>query len=78
MICLIVRTVRHDPDHPETVRLAYVYKDKEHIRDYHPAGTDHAQLLDDLISRMSKPISAVRAYRWNELLEERELLMRGN
>jgi hypothetical protein len=67
-----------DPNHPDTIRATYVYKDKEHESGCYPAGTDHMPLLDDLVRRIRVPISAVRAYRGNELLEERKLLMRGN
>jgi hypothetical protein len=59
-----------DPNHRDTIRAAYVYKDKEHISGCYPAGTDHKPLLDDLVRRMRVPISAVRAYRGNELLQE--------
>jgi hypothetical protein len=67
-----------DPNHPDTVRIVYVYKDQERLDGNYPPGTDHKPLLDDLIRRMRVPISNVRAYRGNDLLEERELLMRGN
>jgi hypothetical protein len=67
-----------DPNHRDTIRAAYVYKDKEHISGCYPVGTDHKPLIDDLVRSIRVPISAVRAYRGNELLEERKLLMRGN
>jgi hypothetical protein len=67
-----------DPNLPDTIKIAYVYKDREYISEHHPAGTDHRPLLDDLITRLQAPVSAVRAYCGSKLIEERELLMRGN
>lgn len=74
------QVIKHgaDPARADTVRTAYIYKDREYTSDYFPAGTAHQALLDDLVKRMQVPVSAVRAYRGAELLEERELLMRGN
>ncbi|MCC7482953.1 MAG: hypothetical protein IT541_15655 [Hyphomicrobiales bacterium] len=67
-----------DPNDPDTIRIALVYKDEERITQHCEAGTDYKPLLDELIRKTRVPISAVRAYRGNDLLEERELLMRGN
>lgn len=61
---------------PEVIRIAYVYRGKEHVCDVMPPGTDHRPVLDALIPRFNVPVSAVRAYRGNELLEERKLLAR--
>ena len=72
------QNIKQGADHPDTIRVTFVYKDEEHICEYHPAGTDCDPLLDDLIRRTQLPISAVRVYRGSELLKERDLLMRGN
>jgi hypothetical protein len=63
---------------PNTVRNSFVYKDRKYICNYYLSGTEHGPLLTDLVRRMRLPISIVRAYWGNELLEEREVSMRGN
>lgn len=75
---LTVDRGRFDPQHPDTVRIVYVYKDQERIYGNFPPGTDPKPLFDELIRQIRAPISSLRAYRGNDLLEERELLMRGN
>jgi hypothetical protein len=69
---------RADPQYPDTVRIAYVYKDQERIYGNFPPGTDHKPLLDNLPQSVRVPISSVRAYRGNDLIEERELSIREN
>ena len=68
---------RVDPQGPDTVRIAYEYKDREYISAYEPPGTDYLPLIDDLLVRIRLPISAVRAYHGSRKVYERLLTMRG-
>ena len=65
-------------DDPGTIRITYVYKGAEYESDLLPPGTDPSSLLHDLIRRILVPISAVRAYSGNTLIEEIPVRMRGS
>ena len=65
-------------DDPDVVKIAYVYQGQEHMSEIEPPGTDHKPLLEDLIKKLQVPASAVRAYRGETLLEEREFTARGS
>jgi hypothetical protein len=65
-------------DDPGTIRITYVYKGEEYESDLLPPGTDPSSLLHDLIRRILVPISAVRAYRRDTLIEEIPVRMRGS
>jgi hypothetical protein len=67
-----------DPAAADTIRIVIVYKDEERTIQNCSAGKDYGPLLDEVIRGTRVPISAVRAYRGTELLENRDLLMRGN
>ncbi len=64
-------------DDPNAIKIAYVYKDKEYITEICSPDTDPTPLLEDLIRRLRRPVSAVRAYRGTQLLIDRPLSMRG-
>lgn len=66
-----------DPDDPNAIRVAYVYKGGEYIDEVLSPGTDPIPYMENLIRRIRVPISAVRAYRGTQLIEERQLPMRG-
>jgi len=61
----------------EAIRIAYVYKEKEYVSNVCVQGTDYEDLMNELLKRINIPISAVRAYRGNELIKELPLIMRG-
>lgn len=63
-------------DDPEAVRITYLLHGKEHISEIAPPGTPHGPLLDRLVSSLNIPVETVRAYRGNDLLEERKTNMR--
>jgi hypothetical protein len=65
-------------DDPTAVRIAYVVKGKEHICEIAAPGTDYRPLLDDLVTRLQQPASAIRAYVGTQLVEERQLAARGS
>jgi hypothetical protein len=62
---------------PDAIRLGYVHKDREHITDIYPPGTDPEPRIQQLIQSIRIPISAIRIYRGSSLVEERPLNMRG-
>jgi hypothetical protein len=64
-------------DDPLSIKIVYVHKDREYLSILMPPGTDPAPLLDELIQNIRLPISAVRAYRGKELIEDRQVKMRG-
>jgi hypothetical protein len=64
-------------DDPLSIKIIYVHKDREYLSSLMPPGTDVGPLLDGLIQNIRLPISAVRAYRGKELIEDRQVKMRG-
>ncbi|WP_049768525.1 hypothetical protein [Anaeromyxobacter sp. Fw109-5] len=62
-----------DPEHPETVRITYVWEGKEYVDLYAPPGTAWEPLLDRLQGALNVPATAIRAYRGQTLLSERLL-----
>lgn len=67
-----------DENDPRTLKLAYDYKGREHIHEILPPETDPKMMVEDLLSRIIIPISAVRVYRGKEVVLEKKLQMRGN
>lgn len=66
-----------DPLAPDTIRIAYVYKDKQYVNEILPPNADYNERLNDLIRRLKVPVTAVRAYRGEDLILEKRLQMRG-
>lgn len=64
-------------ENPNNVSVKYVHDGKEHVSDILPPGSDPSPVINELLGNVRVPISAVRVYRGVELLEERELRMRG-
>lgn len=62
---------------PEAIKIAYDYKGREYISDVLPPGTDASPHIEELIRNANVPISAVRAYRGQTVIVERQLPMRG-
>jgi hypothetical protein len=54
----------------DTIKIIYIYKDKENIREVLPAGTDPNPRVDKLIATIGLPISGIRVYRGKDLLQE--------
>ncbi len=65
-------------DDPNAVRITFVSQEVENLSEVAPSGTPHGALLDALIPRLKVPVSAVRAYHGNVLVEEREFFARGS
>jgi hypothetical protein len=59
-----------DEDAPDTIKVTYIYKDKEHIREVLPAGTDPIPYVDGLIATIGLPISGLKVYRGKEVIHE--------
>lgn len=74
---LTVRRQNADESDPNVVKIAHVYKGNEYVGEILPPGTDPEPYIDDLLSNTNVPISAVRIYRGNTLLEDRAIPMRG-
>ena len=64
-------------DDPSAVRITFDHGGQEHVSEIAPPGTPHGPLLDKLILGLNVPVAIVRAYRGNELLEERHPNIRG-
>lgn len=62
-----------DPEHPETVRITYVWEGQEYVDAYAPPGTAWEPLLDRLQRALNVPATTIRAYRGQVLLSERLL-----
>jgi len=65
-------------DDPNTIRITYAFQGTEYNSDFLPPGTDPSPFMLDLIRKILVPISAVRAYRGETLLEEIRIKMRGS
>jgi len=66
-----------DPEAPDSVKIAYVHKDREYVTEVLPGGSDPAPVVERLIACIRIPISAIRVYVGRELVDEVRLLMRG-
>jgi hypothetical protein len=59
-----------DEHAPDTIKITYIYKDSENIREVLPAGTDPNQYVDRLIATIGLPISGIKVYRGKEIIQE--------
>lgn len=59
-----------DEHAPDTIKVTYIYKDKENIREVLPAGTDPNPHVDRLIATIGLPISGIKVYRGKEVIQE--------
>jgi len=59
-----------DENAPDTIKVTYIYKDKESIRDVLPPETDPNPYVDRLIETIGLPISGAKVYRGKELIQE--------
>jgi hypothetical protein len=75
MHCCLIHTGAKEDD-PENVRITYILRGEEHVNEIAPPGTPHEPLLEMLVKSLNIPVEAVRAYRGNNLLEERKLPLR--
>jgi hypothetical protein len=64
-------------DDPDVVKICYVKDDEEHLSEVLAAGTDSAPYVDDLLQRITVPISAIRVYEGDRLVFEKTVRMRG-
>jgi hypothetical protein len=67
-----------NPSDPHCIRLCYLYKGKEYDSEILPPGSEPERRMKELLRRVAVPISAVRAYRGENLLDEWQVNMRGN
>jgi hypothetical protein len=65
-----------NPSDPHAIRIAYVLKGREVVDEICPPGTEVMPRFFDLLRRLQQPVSAVRAYRGEELICEWTLTMR--
>lgn len=66
-----------DPEAADTLRLALVDKNGEHVCGYYPATANPKELAADLLPRLREPVSVIRVYKGKELVCERKTPMRG-
>lgn len=59
-----------DESAPGTIKVTYIYKDKECIRDVLAANTDPTPYVDRLIDSIGLPISGIKVYRGKEVIQE--------
>lgn len=59
-----------DENAPDTIKIAYIYKDKECIRDVLHSATDPKPYVDKLMETIGLPISAIKVYRGKEVIQE--------
>jgi hypothetical protein len=59
------------------IRICYVMLGEEYESEVTVPEADHIALMEDLLRRIRVPISAVRAYRGDELIQEFVVKMRG-
>jgi hypothetical protein len=67
-----------DQNDPTRILVTYMYRGTEHEWAVLPSGTDPTVKMVELLHRFLVPISAVRAYRGDELLDEWEVKSRGS
>jgi hypothetical protein len=65
-------------DDPNRIRIAYVYKGEEWESEVLPPGTDPHPKIEELINSVVLPISEVRAYRGDSLIETIPVQLRGS
>jgi len=66
-----------DPDGDDAIRICFVERGVEHTSEVLPPGAQWQPYVDGLIRSVRVPISEVRVYQGQVLLESRELPMRG-
>jgi len=59
-----------DENAPDTIKVTYIYKDKECMRDVLPAETDPNPHVDRLIETIGLPISGIKVYRGKDIIQE--------
>ena len=59
-----------DENAPDTIKITYIYKDKECIRDVLPANTDPNPYVKRLIESIGLPISGIKVYKGKEVIQE--------
>jgi len=64
-----------DENASDTIKVTYIYKDRECIRDVLPAGTDSKPYVDRLIETVGLPISGVKVYRGKEVIQQIQFQM---
>jgi len=64
-----------DENAPDTIKITYIYKAKECIRDVLPANTDPSPYIDRLVKSIGLPISGIKVYRGNKVIQEIQFTM---
>jgi hypothetical protein len=66
-----------DANDSSSLKIAYIDRRGEHISDILPSNADYKIYVEEIIQNVIVPISSVRVYRGEVLIEERLLPMRG-
>lgn len=67
-----------DENDPDAIKIAYVYKDREYVSEILAPNADWRPYYEGLIRNIRGPISLVKVYRGSEVIEERNLQIRGS
>jgi hypothetical protein len=70
--------IRSGASRESAVRICYALLGKEYESEVAPPEVDHVALMEDLLRAIRVPISAVRPYRGETLVEEIVVKMRGS
>lgn len=74
---LTIRRQNADESHPDVVKIDHLYRGNEYVSEILPPGTDPEPYIAALLRDTNVPISAVRIYRGETLIEDRPIPMRG-
>ena len=64
-------------ENPKNIIVAYVHKDREHTDRILPPGTDYTPIVEELKKGIRIPITAIKVYCGNQLIDEYEFNWRG-
>jgi len=66
-------------DDPDVIKVAYVFEGREYVSNVYPQeDTNYEPIVNNLIRNIRIPISSVRVYKGNQLINELVLNMRGS
>jgi hypothetical protein len=67
-----------NPDDPQTIRIKYIYKGREHESEILPPDADWQKYYEEFLEGIRAPISKIIVYRGSKILKEASLPIRGN
>ena len=67
-----------DPNDPETIRIKYMYKDREYINDILPSDDDWQARFETFCKDVRAPITKAMVCQGDRILKERDFSIRGS